>query len=72
MYTEPHRDIKVKIIQGLTTGYLEKEVNSFIEALPYDPIDISFGSSSIRFEGEREKHPLHIAYIKYRQPREWR
>ena len=73
---QPKNNMRVKILQGPNTTLLEKEVNRFLEELPHDPLEVTFGTSFSHYETQHkcecDTRPLHVAYIRYYEPKGWR
>ena len=58
---------KIKIIEANSTNQLEKAVNDFIEDMDRPPIEITFRTSFVYFEGGTNPFPKHIAQIRYNE-----
>ncbi len=56
---------RIKIIQSHSSYILESEINSFLETLKYEPIEIKFGSFGKYYEDDNKPWAQHIAYITY-------
>ena len=66
---------KVKVLEASSPRDLELKINDFLDLLPYDPKEIQYGTSFVYREDIYEQvkqFPVYTAYIRYRQPYEWR